>query len=38
LSEHDGRDLKSLTVGDVTGFMVRQCPQFSVGTAKCPFQ
>lgn len=34
LSEHDGRDLKSLTVGDVTGFMVRQCPRFSVGTAK----
>ncbi len=34
LSESDGRDLKSLTVGDVTGFMVRQCPRFSVGTAK----
>lgn len=34
LSERDGRDLKSLTVGDVTGFMVRQCPRLSVGAAK----
>lgn len=34
LSECDGRDLKSLTVGDVTGFMVRQCPRRGVGTAK----
>ena len=30
----DGHDLKSLTVGDVTGFMVRECPRLSVGTAK----
>lgn len=34
LSEHDGRDLKSLTLGEVTGFVVRWCPRFSVGTAK----
>ncbi len=34
LVEVDGQELKSLTVGDVTGFMVRQCPRFSVGTAK----
>jgi integrase/recombinase XerD len=34
LSEHDGRDLRSLTWGEVTGFVVRHCPRFSVGTAK----
>ena len=34
LCEHDGRDLKSLTLGEVTDFVVRQCPRFSVGNAK----
>ena len=34
LSECDGRDLKSLTLGEVTSFVVRQCPRFSVGRAK----
>src|ERR1039458_6520851 len=34
LSEHDRRDLKSLSLGEVTSFVVRQCPRFSVGTAK----
>src|SRR5207253_757060 len=34
LSEHDGRDLKSLTLGDVTNFVLRQCPRLGVGTAK----
>jgi len=34
LSECGGRDLKSLTLGEVTGFVVRQCPRFSVGAAK----
>lgn len=34
LSECVGPDLKSLNTSDVTGFMVRQCPRFEVGTAK----
>jgi site-specific recombinase XerD len=34
LSECGGRDLKSLTLGEVTGFVVRQCPRVSVGAAK----
>lgn len=34
LSEFDDKDLKSLTVGEVTGFMVRHCPRLSVGNAK----
>jgi site-specific recombinase XerD len=34
LSEFEGRDLKSLTLGDVTGFMVAHCPRLSVGNAK----
>ena len=34
LSECYGRDLKSLTLGEVTSFVVRQCPRFSVGRAK----
>jgi site-specific recombinase XerD len=34
LSECNGRDLKSLTLGEVTSFVVRQCPRFSVGRAK----
>src|ERR1700736_2460027 len=34
LSERRGRDLKSLTLGDVTSFVVGQCPRFSVGHAK----
>lgn len=34
LSECGGRDLQSLTLGEVTGFVVRQCPRVSVGAAK----
>jgi site-specific recombinase XerD len=34
LSERDGRDLKALTLGEVTSFVVGQCPRFSVGHAK----
>jgi len=34
LSEVDQRDLKSLTLGEVTGFVVRHCPRLSVGSAK----
>lgn len=34
LSEVDERDLKSLTLGEVTGFVVRHCPRLSVGNAK----
>src|ERR1700730_14088629 len=34
LSEVDEGDLKSLTVGEVTGFVVRHCPRLSVGNAK----
>jgi integrase/recombinase XerD len=34
LSERGGRDLKSLTLGEVTSFVVDWCPRFSVGHAK----
>ena len=34
LSDCGGRDLGSLTLGEVTGFVVRQCPRVSVGRAK----
>jgi integrase/recombinase XerD len=34
LSEFDERDLRSLTLGEVTGFVVRHCPRLSVGNAK----
>ena len=34
LSEFDGRDLKSLSLGEVTGFLVDHCPRLSVGNAK----
>jgi integrase/recombinase XerD len=34
LSDCEGQDAKSLTVGDVTGFLVRQCPRFRVSAAK----
>jgi integrase/recombinase XerD len=34
LSEVDEGDLRSLTLGEVTGFVVRHCPRLSVGNAK----
>jgi site-specific recombinase XerD len=34
LAEFEDRDLRSLTLADVTGFVVRQCPRRSVGNAK----
>jgi integrase/recombinase XerD len=34
LSECGGLELKSLTLGEVTRFVVRQCPRFSAGHAK----
>ena len=34
LFERGGRDLKSLMLGEVTSFVVGQCPRFSVGHAK----
>jgi integrase/recombinase XerD len=33
VSEYQGRDLQSLTLAEVTGFMVRHCPRLAVGTA-----
>jgi integrase/recombinase XerD len=34
LSEFDERELRSLTLGEVTGYVVRRCPRLSVGNAK----
>jgi integrase/recombinase XerD len=34
LSEVDEGDLRSLALGEVTGFVVRHCPRLSVGNAK----
>ena len=34
LGEHGGQDLSDLSVGEVSSFMVRECRQLGVGSAK----